>query len=1281
MNFFELFSKYQKPIIWGALSLALIAFFDQALAVGIFLLTFFVVITVATAIKVGIKEKEFYALFLIVISIHLLAVMFIYFYHFYPFGGGEGDQFYYHKTAVELSERFRQGNFSIKGFDENYPYYYVSHSYPVIIGALYAITAPQIIIGQILNVWIVALSLLFLYLIVVEISGSVKKAFLIGMIANTYPSYIYFGSLLIRDAIIVFLSLFLLLMIIRLIKKFSRKNFIFLFIILGFLTHFRFYVGFIGFLTIIFSLLFSFSLNLKKKLIFIITAIIFLAVIPQLFAGQGWFGIDFFNKFINQETITSLREKEYKKNTVSDSLALPGSDVVVETGFGNPALFLKNSLKSFAYISLGPLPWQIKYFRQLFALAETFLWYFSLFFILRGILKSFKKYKIILPLVFFSIVTFLAISLFTSNFGTYMRIRMPAFLALLALADFNFNNNIFWPSFFQRLKKSAIIKKIGELSVKVYEKIMREKMTPNVYAFLKNLRYTIFGYSFAAFCVFAFEIMAGRILGAENYGKYVLSSIIALFLSLLTTIGTTIAVIKYIAREKNGSVHKKIITSAYLIVFFLIFFVSFLLFTFSSFISKLFFVPLDIFYLAILFAACFSLYSLAADILRGLSEIKKLSFLRMAYGVLIILFFIVFSAAGNVSFKTAVYVISISYFIVFLAVTKNLQSYISFKIDKQWVKKLLKYGIYAMVGGPLFTFLPRIGQIFVNKYLTVSDVGIYNAYYLSSVSVMVFFYTTFVVVFFPTASKYKEKGPILRKIKKIIPTLFLTGTPFLFLTQLIILKLYGREYPIDYFLMFLFAVSGILISIYGVMGWLFYSKNISGAKLITGLTILVAVASVLFNIFLIPLFSLQGAVLAIIFAYVIGIAFLFLFEKKLTSDETAEKYSEKIKICYVASVDTTFKFILFNHLKFLKNEGYNVYAVCSDGKWVEEIEKEGIKVKTIRIKRKISPFSDAIAFWKLFFYFKKEKFHIVHTHTLKPAFWAQMAARAAKVPIVVSTMHGFDFGKESSFLKTNFFLFLEKIAARQSDIIFSVSKKIIEDSVKIGICKRDSIKYLGDGVDLSRFDPARFSEEFVAKKKKELGIGNSKKVIGIVARLVEEKGYLDLFSALDMVLKKFPETLLLVIGQEEPEKKDAVKKDIFKKYRIENNVIYLGERTDMEEIYPLMDVFVLPSHREGLGVATIEASAMEKPAIVTNTGGCPETVDDGKTGILVPVKNPVKLAEAIIYIFENPEKVKEMGKAGREKIIKEFDEQLVFDRINKEYQNFIEKKLKKENNE
>jgi len=369
------------------------------------------------------------------------------------------------------------------------------------------------------------------------------------------------------------------------------------------------------------------------------------------------------------------------------------------------------------------------------------------------------------------------------------------------------------------------------------------------------------------------------------------------------------------------------------------------------------------------------------------------------------------------------------------------------------------------------------------------------------------------------------------------------------------------------------------------------------------------------------------------------------------------------------------RFLLFNQLKFLKELGYNVYAVCSSGSLIKDVEKQGIKVKTIDFNRGFNLFAHLIAFFKLFFYFKKEKFNIVHTHTPVPGFLGQSAAKMAGVPMIINTIHGFYFQERDSWLKRNFLISIEKIAAKCSNLIFSQNKEDIKTATKEKIYNSQKIKYLGNGIDVQKFNGKRFSKEFIDKKKRELNLNSNFKIIGIIGRLVKEKGYLELFEAFKEVLNRFPDIILLVIGPEEPKKKDKIKQNVVKNYGIGKNVLFLGQRTDIDELYPLFDIFVLPSHREGFPRTIIEALAMERPVLATDIRGCREIIESGKTGILIPLKNPEKIAEAIIYLFENPEKAKEMGRKGREKTKREFDEKIIFSRIKKEYQRLMKEKL------
>lgn len=383
----------------------------------------------------------------------------------------------------------------------------------------------------------------------------------------------------------------------------------------------------------------------------------------------------------------------------------------------------------------------------------------------------------------------------------------------------------------------------------------------------------------------------------------------------------------------------------------------------------------------------------------------------------------------------------------------------------------------------------------------------------------------------------------------------------------------------------------------------------------------------------------------------------------------------KIKVCHVANTDMAVRFLLLNQLKFLKTQGYNICAVCSKGSLIKDVEKEGIKVKTIDFNRGFNPSAHLITLFRLFFYFKKEKFDIVHTHNPVPGFLGQLAAKMTGVPIIINTIHGFYFNENSFSLQRDLLILIEKIAAKCSDLIFSQNKEDIKTAIKEKICNSQKIKYLGNGVDIQKFNGERFSEEFIDKKKGELNLNSNFKIIGIIGRLVKEKGYLELFEALKKVLNRFPDIMLLVIGPEEPKKKDKIKRNIVKNYGIEENVLFLGQRTDIDELYPLFDIFVLPSHREGFPRTIIEAQAVAKPVITTNIRGCREAIENNKTGILISPKNSEELSKAVIYLFENLERAKEMGKSGRRKVEREFDEKIVFDRIKKEYQRLIKEKL------
>lgn len=468
--------KFLIGIILFITAIGIIAFFDKVLTIGIILISFLTLITFLVLFKIGMKSKALVLILLIGLLIHFGAVLFIHYAHFQPFSRGGGDYTEYQWQAQEIAQRVHQGNFSLEGLS-------ISHYYPVIIGYIYTLTIPEMLIGQLFAVWLAAISILLVYLIVLEIGGTEKQAFLIGLIATIYPSYLFYGSLLLKDTLVVPLVLAGLLLTLKLIKNFFWRNFLIFYIILGAVIHFRFYVGFAVLFTFIPCWLLLSKLNLKKKFIYGVIIIILLGFLPQLL-GHGYYGFKTTEPFLNPEVITIYREVNYAslspsivevpetqvpetqvsetqvpETQVPETAVLKtyvkkiavkifpniekapsrsSSTIELKTEIESPSKFSINYLKSFIYVLLGPLSWQIQNYRQLFILLETIPWYFLIFFVIKGAFITLKRKRVALPLLVFSIISLGVLALFIPNFGIISRIRMPSLIALFCLIPLGF---------------------------------------------------------------------------------------------------------------------------------------------------------------------------------------------------------------------------------------------------------------------------------------------------------------------------------------------------------------------------------------------------------------------------------------------------------------------------------------------------------------------------------------------------------------------------------------------------------------------------------------------------------------------------------------------------------------------------------------------------------------------------------------------------------------------------------------------------------------------------
>jgi glycosyltransferase involved in cell wall biosynthesis len=345
--------------------------------------------------------------------------------------------------------------------------------------------------------------------------------------------------------------------------------------------------------------------------------------------------------------------------------------------------------------------------------------------------------------------------------------------------------------------------------------------------------------------------------------------------------------------------------------------------------------------------------------------------------------------------------------------------------------------------------------------------------------------------------------------------------------------------------------------------------------------------------------------------------------------------------------------------------------------YVPAIEAAGIRHIPVSMTRDFTPLADLNSLWHLYRIIRRERFTIVHTHNPKPGLLGQLAARLAGTPIIVNTLHGFYFHEHMRPAGRRFYSTLERVAASCSDVVLSQNHEDMATAVRERICPAHKIKHLGNGIDLSRFDPERIDPEDVASRRRELNISPGAPVVGFVGRLAaRRKGFLDFLAAGRTVAQHHPDVRFLIVGDSDRGKPDAVDPAAASDYGIAGQCLFVGQRPNEELplLYCLMDVLVLPSLFEGIPRAVMEAATMGVPAVVTDVKGNREAVVAGQSGLLVPLGNVPALAGAITELLADRGKARRMGAQARRIALERFDERLVFEKVKAEYARLLRAK-------
>lgn len=413
--------------------------------------------------------------------------------------------------------------------------------------------------------------------------------------------------------------------------------------------------------------------------------------------------------------------------------------------------------------------------------------------------------------------------------------------------------------------------------VTIYKKLFAQKMSTEIKNIFKNMSYVTAGTIIEATTWFVFNVLSGRYLGPDQYGKFTLIYSIGMFLYLPMTFGITTGMIKYSSEKMEFNRQSNIITTSYLIVLVISVLCIYIYIRFSAILKDIFSISQDVLNLGIIFAVFYASYIIAVSTLQGTSRIKKYAILKIVCSLIILISFLTFVFNENLSFKSPLISMCAAYAItggiVFLVIQKNLRPHF---FDFQWAKTLLKYGLFTFFSAASYIICTNVDKILINKYLMTEAVGLFNAYSISSLKIMSLISGILVTVLFPSISGSQKKNFILKKYNLLVPYIIFLGIPLITITQIITLKFYGDNFKLDLWLVLSFSITSVLFLWYDIYGWILNSMGMKGAKLTMYGTITIAVVDIILDIYLIPMFGLQGSIISTAIAYCAGLAVIYI---------------------------------------------------------------------------------------------------------------------------------------------------------------------------------------------------------------------------------------------------------------------------------------------------------------------------------------------------------------------------------------------------------------------
>jgi len=316
-----------------------------------------------------------------------------------------------------------------------------------------------------------------------------------------------------------------------------------------------------------------------------------------------------------------------------------------------------------------------------------------------------------------------------------------------------------------------------------------------------------------------------------------------------------------------------------------------------------------------------------------------------------------------------------------------------------------------------------------------------------------------------------------------------------------------------------------------------------------------------------------------------------------------------------------------------------IVASPEPGALVDGLQGEGIEAHVLNM----DPLGSPAPLLRLRRFLGEKRADIVQSHGARANFYARIAGALGATGTIVSTVHNSIYDYPVGRIKKGLYLVCDRLTAPLADWTLCVAESHRQELITRCGFPPDRVVTIPNGVDLQRFQPARYDRRL----RQELDIRDGAPLVGVIGRLTHQKGHIHLFHALPLLLKKFPSLRCLVVGDGELREE---LEGLVAKEGLTDHCLFLGVRQDIPQVLAALDVLVIPSLSEGLPYVALEGMAMAKPIVASAVNGVPELIQDGVTGRLVPREDPSALAKAVEEVLADPAAAAELGRAARRRV-------------------------------